>query len=195
MQNPESIEYTYLMFDGLYYKIGKSLNPKKRLKEMATANPNCRLLCYGDCFSESAMHRIFATFRHKGEWFNLRHKEAELAKRMILNQMVKGDLLRVAQLKEQSNAIKRKKQKDYQEKSYAMPFGKYKDCVISKMTSFEELKYLIWVQSWRNIESKYPKLAQSVNNHLESCAGMYKELLTFNGKPSQGIYKDKYRKS
>lgn len=195
MQNSDSTEYTYLMFDGLYYKIGKSLNPKKRLKEMATANPNCRLLCYGDCFSESSMHKIFATFRHKGEWFSLRHKEAELAKRMILNQMVAGDLLRVAQLKEQSIAIKTKKRKDKEVQSFTMPFGKYKGSVVSKMTSFDELKYLIWVQSWRNIESKYPKLAQSVNNHLESCAGMYKELLAFNGKPSQGIYKDKYRKN
>ena len=194
MDKIEEVEYTYLMFDGLYYKIGKSINPKGRLKEMLTANPNCRLLCYGVGFSESKMHNIFAIFRHKREWFKLRHKDAELAKRMILNQMIAGDLLRIAQLKDQSNAIKAKKRKDYIDKKFILPFGKYKGRVISEMTTFEELKYLVWVQSWREIESKYPMLARSINTHLENCAGLFSELLTFNGKPSQGIYKDKYRK-
>src|SRR5574343_614026 len=187
MYKIKEVEYTYLMFDGLYYKIGKSINPKGRLKEMLTANPNCRLLCYGTCFSEAKMHNIFAIFRHKREWFKLRHKDAELAKRMILNQMIAGDLLRIAQLKDQSNAIKAKKRKVY------IAFWQYKGRVISEMTTFEELKYLVWVQSWREIESKYPMLARSINTHLENCAGLFRELLTFNGKPSQGIYKDKYR--
>src|SRR5690554_6198550 len=51
---------TYLMFDGRLYKIGKSTNPKGRLKQLQTGNISCKLLCYGTGVSEEYLHKYYS---------------------------------------------------------------------------------------------------------------------------------------
>lgn len=171
----QQIDYTYLMFDGLYYKIGKSKNPKERLKSMQTGNPNCKLLCFGTGYSEDKMHHIFRKFRTNREWFKLRFKEAELAKRMILNTPIQGDLLRISQIKGDGDKIK-------EEASYKMPFGKYKGTHLEEMVSDEHIKYLIWVQTWPKIERNNPKMFIMINNHLQKHSHKFEHYSKFNGK-------------
>lgn len=156
----ENIEYTYLMFDGLYYKIGKSKNPQSRLNSMQTANPNCVLLCFGTGFAEDSMHRIFRKYRVKREWFKLEFKEAELAKRMILDKPIQGDLLRIAQIRQEGDKAK-------EENGYKMPFGKYRGTALKDMNSDEHLRYLIWIQTWPRLERDNPKIFIMLNNHLQ----------------------------
>lgn len=40
-------KFTYLMFDGINYKIGQTSNVQNRLKSLQTANINIRLICFG----------------------------------------------------------------------------------------------------------------------------------------------------
>jgi len=54
----EKIEYTYLMFDGTYYKIGKTVDVKKRYKSLRTGNPNIRLIAYTDQYDEKELHGL-----------------------------------------------------------------------------------------------------------------------------------------
>jgi hypothetical protein len=60
---------TYLMFDGNLYKIGKSNNPEKRLKQLKTANPNIQLLAITEKITEDFLHNQFNEYRVTGEWF------------------------------------------------------------------------------------------------------------------------------
>ena len=48
--------FTYIMFDGSYFKIGQSTQPEKRLKQIKTANPNVSLLCYGNKITEKYLY-------------------------------------------------------------------------------------------------------------------------------------------
>lgn len=72
--------YTYLMFDGRYYKIGQSKNPQKRLKTLRTANPSIGMICYGTGISENALHKKYAHLRVSGEWFDLKGAASRVAK-------------------------------------------------------------------------------------------------------------------
>lgn len=65
----EKIEYTYLMFDGTYYKIGKTVDVKKRYKSLRTGNPNIRLIAYTDQYDEKELHTLYKEYRYKLEWF------------------------------------------------------------------------------------------------------------------------------
>ncbi len=73
-KNEEEIK-TYLMFDGKYYKIGKSVSPMDRVRDLKVANPVIRLLAFGKGISEASLHKFYKDKRFKGEWFNLSEKE------------------------------------------------------------------------------------------------------------------------
>ena len=52
-----------------YYKIGKTNNIRKRLKQLETSNPEIELVGVSDEFSEEFLHKKFKKYRVKGEWF------------------------------------------------------------------------------------------------------------------------------
>jgi len=60
---------TYLMYDGKYFKIGKSNNPEKRLSQIKTANPDCMILKTSNKNIEEYLHKKYIKHRYKGEWF------------------------------------------------------------------------------------------------------------------------------
>jgi len=54
-------------------KIGRSINPEKRLKQLQTGNPfKLKLIhvFYNEGNKEKFLHEELKTFRLKGEWFN-----------------------------------------------------------------------------------------------------------------------------
>jgi len=152
-------KFTYLISDGFYYKIGKSINPEKRLNSIKTGNPNCTLLFYGKGRTEKQLHDIFKVFRIKREWFKLRFKDVELIKRLLNGNEAPDDLLRCANLRASG-----KLEKEYTE--YVFTFGKYRDKKISDMINRKQIDYLKWVQTWPKIEKTNPKLIRAVNKHL-----------------------------
>lgn len=73
--------YVYIGFDqaSRYFKIGKSINPKRRTKEIKNMNPTFdMLICFPvedqDVF-ERQLHIKFSNRRIVGEWFDLSSKE------------------------------------------------------------------------------------------------------------------------
>lgn len=77
--------FTYLMTDGRLYKIGRSSNPEKRIRELKTANPFIRMVCYGSGIEENTLHKKFGHLRVSGEWFDLEGKALKRVKKWIGN--------------------------------------------------------------------------------------------------------------
>lgn len=68
--------YTYLMYDGINYKIGKSINPRHRSNQLRISNINIKLVGYGSFISEEELHKEYADYRISGEWFKLTDEQA-----------------------------------------------------------------------------------------------------------------------
>jgi hypothetical protein len=65
--------YCYLIFDtkNKLTKIGKSIDPKKRLGAIKIGNPNVKLVFYSDKITEQELHIKYIKQRSCGEWFKL----------------------------------------------------------------------------------------------------------------------------
>ena len=65
--------YTYAISDGEYVKIGHSINPAKRMKQLATGHPrDLELIAVGaGAWMEKIAHDDLREHRGKGEWFRL----------------------------------------------------------------------------------------------------------------------------
>lgn len=119
--------YTYLVTDGQYYKIGSSLNPFRRVKELQTANPSAKLLGYTKKYEEKRLHDKYKKWRVKGEWFNLPQYEVD----RLLTEMKKPKKKKsLAEIKELAL------------ESYIIPYGDYKGKLLSEMTSVDDIRYL-----------------------------------------------------
>jgi len=153
-------KFTYLISDGLYYKIGESNKPEKRLNNLKTANPNCELICYDKGRTEKQLHDIFKVFKIEREWYKLKFKHIELIKRLLSNEENGRDLTQCANYRAAGKIEK-------QEVKAELRFGKYKGRKICEMTKPDEIAYLKWFQTWRNVEKDFPVLIRIVNKHLE----------------------------
>ena len=71
------MQYTYLMFDGSYYKIGKSEDPKARLKAIKNTNPKASLIAFSDKVQEKELHLKYHKQRESGEWFSLSEQDVK----------------------------------------------------------------------------------------------------------------------
>lgn len=64
--------FTYLMQDSSQLiKIGKSINPFQRLKDLKTGNPSLRIIAVCNDNVEKVLHFKFQNKKYLGEWFNL----------------------------------------------------------------------------------------------------------------------------
>lgn len=77
-----SLSQVYLVRSfGNYYKIGKTNNIEKRLKQLGTSNPEITLIGLTDLYSEELLHKKFKDYRVKGEWFIFEDRVLEKVKR------------------------------------------------------------------------------------------------------------------
>lgn len=73
--------YIYLLTNGTYYKIGKSKNPDRRIKELNSGSSEKIELIYKyrsvEYYHtiESALHNFFSNKRLNSEWFELSPKD------------------------------------------------------------------------------------------------------------------------
>lgn len=69
--------YVYVISNGSYYKIGKAINPEKRLKTLQTGNPGelwivVKYKSEKYCYQiETALHHTFGHKKVNLEWFDL----------------------------------------------------------------------------------------------------------------------------
>lgn len=161
---------TYLITDGNLYKIGHSINPSQRLKQLKTGNPYIELICYGNGVTESYLHSLFFQKRMVGEWFNLSDENLEKCKRLIIYgessrsvKLVKNKLVTRIDFKtgeiytgnmdfksfsltdsEIKKSIDGKKHSVDLNAKYIINFGKYKNTKIIEMVSQEQYEYCEW---------------------------------------------------
>jgi len=70
------MSYVYMIRSGECVKIGKSDDPRKRLDQMQTGNPQeLKLIGFWEsedaCKDEQRLHEIFAEGKERGEWFRV----------------------------------------------------------------------------------------------------------------------------
>ena len=169
---------TYLMCDGNLYKIGKSRDPEKRVKEIKTANPYAELVCYGSGVTEKYLHILFFQKRKRGEWFNLSESDLNKCKRLIIEgESNKGErffgkekpeldidgrkitskycTLSDSTLKSRIEATKESVDLN---KKYKISFGKHTNTKLVDMTSDSEYDYCVWfLESYSKTLSKGQK--------------------------------------
>ena len=77
--------FTYLISDERYYKIGRSVNPEKRLKQISTGNPKAKLLNTLEGDYEKWLHDILSEYRIKNEWFEFTEAVLNLVNNFFCN--------------------------------------------------------------------------------------------------------------
>ena len=68
-------QHTYLIYDGTYYKIGKSVSPDRRIKEIRSHNPQAELIHTIPADVETELHRKYSECRVENEWYNLQSEQ------------------------------------------------------------------------------------------------------------------------
>ncbi len=66
---------TYICKANDIYKIGKARDPKKRLKQLQTGNPDIELVKEFDGDIEQELHKAFEEVHYKNEWFKLTEED------------------------------------------------------------------------------------------------------------------------
>ncbi|MCL2312759.1 MAG: GIY-YIG nuclease family protein [Firmicutes bacterium] len=77
---------TYLIYDRKqgYYKIGKSIHPQQRLKQLeAQKNYFLDLVSYCEGDLEKKLHNYFSLKRKYGEWFKLNENNVSYIKKQF----------------------------------------------------------------------------------------------------------------
>lgn len=91
-------EYIYVIKSGLYYKIGKTMNIKQRMKAIQYANPIKIELKIIQAISHCAtrerdIHDRFDSKRVRGEWFRLTKKDIKDLQRLVSIFKAQDDIL------------------------------------------------------------------------------------------------------
>ena len=82
--------FVYLFQAGIFHKIGVSVNPSRRLKDITVASPIpvtqiCIIRTDNMISLEYELHRKFKQKHHHGEWFVLDDSDIEYIKHMVIN--------------------------------------------------------------------------------------------------------------
>lgn len=75
---------TYVFYDELNerYKIGRSVNPERRLRELEGSNGVISIVLVINEDYENFLHRMFAHKRKYGEWFSLDDNDIQIIKNL-----------------------------------------------------------------------------------------------------------------
>lgn len=163
--------YCYLIYDGSLYKIGKSKDPNKRLKEFKTGNPSVEIICTSKFIPEKFLHDTFFEKNFDREWFDLDLIDLNCIKEMmkaktqdqanVLMRMVRKKIKSAERVKHQ---IKTNKEETRKYRNYKLTFGKYNGKKLKEMTSPEEKDYLIWI--YKNYSNRKHFIIECLENVL-----------------------------
>ena len=111
-------EYCYLMYDGKYYKIGKSIHPQKRLKQLKTANPNIEIVDTSKLVDEKDLHNLY---KHKNitlEWFDLTNEDVNEIKSLFKDSEahIKINKIEESKIEKENEAIQKIEKRKIKEK-------------------------------------------------------------------------------
>jgi hypothetical protein len=144
-ENKTIKNFTYLMFDGSLYKIGKSKNPLTRLKALKIGNPSIELIAYTDKIEEKYLHNRFFESRVDGEWFDLSEEKLK----SVINYFEHGKILIGKDGLNYCDSVQKMKEglksEMEQVKKYIIDFGKYNGTPIIDMVTDEQIDYCKWL--------------------------------------------------
>jgi hypothetical protein len=89
--------FVYFLRCGDFVKIGFSADPQRRLRYLQTATPfDFELLGYhaGTKWHEQRLHKVFASLRHRHEWFRADQNLPPPSRAIDIEQATGGDLPR-----------------------------------------------------------------------------------------------------
>jgi len=160
------MQYTYIITDGVNFKLGKSLDPEKRLSQLRTANLNCKLIAYGIGISEKDLHTYFFNSKIKLEWFKLTKAQVFKAVDLIRGDDKAINYFKLLDVSYTEKPVRVSKKDDYswnlsteeiltskeglkksidRNRSYVIKFGMHKGKKLTDMNSLEELSYVAWL--------------------------------------------------
>lgn len=97
MAELESLGWVYLLRKGNYYKIGRSIHPERRLRQLQTGAQEQLCLVHkikcstvNPLYVERIIHRWFWEDRVRGEWFSLSPSAVEFLKEFETDQQIYG---------------------------------------------------------------------------------------------------------
>ena len=161
------MKYTYLIYDGEIYKIGQSKDPKKRLAQLATANPKVELLAYvnSDKVSEKYLHKVFGSRRlflpngKRSEWFDLKIEDLAYIRQLMETgeeKIGKGIVPTSGSFQARLHGLNYWDNRVKSNHKWVIKFGKYKGRKLVSMQTDEEIDYLRWfIKAYRHGEIKF----------------------------------------
>lgn len=188
--------FTYLMYDGKYYKIGKSKNPERRLKQIQTGNPSCKLISYSNKITEFELHILYYNSNVGKEWFDLNEKDdvqdvidlIEKGRKKKGRRTYTGEInlkngahkfkepastsdkilisYRKMKADKRKEATDKRNSKPIDISDYIIPFGKYKGKKIIEMVSDEEIKYVKWFVDTKESKNELDKSYKVFKQHI-----------------------------
>lgn len=163
---------TYLMYDGEYYKIGKSKDPERRLKQLQTANIKTVLIYVSNKITEKELHILYSKYKVDREWFDLKDnnklkevltlmndgrdvgvyfKKASTYDKVVLSYKTQNKKIRKERLEDKHTK---------QIKNYVIDFGKYKGETMETLC-IKDLNYAQW---YYDLNMKNKETGDYVNN-------------------------------
>lgn len=140
-----------MLYDGVRYKIGKTINVEQRVRSLKTANPNIILIAYGEGNNESFLHDKYALYRYVREWFNLERKHVqEIIVFFKTEQVVFRDVKTI------------------------ITFGKYKGLQLSELLYEYHVKYMKWYLKQEDISIFWKELFEKQIERVEYLKEKYK---------------------
>lgn len=134
--------YSYLMFDGKRYKIGKSNDPIKRLKQLSTGNPFLKLIATSETISEQTLHNLLRHKRIKGEFFQLDQNEVQKIIG-VMDGSIGINSKWYIRKRGLSHKVKKVNIELKSARNFVMPFGKYKGYRLKELPK----QYIEWLKT------------------------------------------------
>lgn len=138
------------------------------------------MICYGEGVTEKYLHELYFRDRVVLEWFELNETKLDKVKQLISigekgrkrvgKNSGKRHTLSDAEKKRNTDGVARSLELN---KSYIMPFGKYKGTKLINMTSDEQLDYCRWLYEERcskasKTEKRTSRIIKALGWHLRN---------------------------
>lgn len=145
----------YLMYDGRQYKIGKSIDPEKRLRTMRTGNPSIKLLFYSPNIPEKFLHQMFNPLNTQLEWFRLTQSDVRTIE-ILMDVKSKETMKCLMRMGHKRVANSKPTRQECYDKIYSktkLQYGRYAGRKLGSFKTGEEFQYMDWLHG-KMIENK-----------------------------------------
>lgn len=154
----------YFITDGRYTKIGVSLDPEKRLKELQTGNPfklSIAKVVEGSYNEESKLHAMLNLYQINNEWYDWNNFNDEVIE-LLLSEKPSGCNLAFRGVKnhlQSFNDLSKKKSLDRFIKAQEECYDTYGSVTIQDIADVTKMS----VGSVRNLKSKIDKMSNGID--------------------------------